>query len=393
MISQTTIQNWGKDLSEAGEDITLNALVEMRKIVNRMVDDPDYDGRRRWEEFTEKNSQKWENESIEIITGIVASGYWTGITLTDRELSATVQTPNAPMDGVPFDAEMAHRENMRLRQISGRGQKLSKRFPRHTKAYQVLESSYAGYVHKTFQPVIRSHRDVYRQVETRVLIREFREGGRKARHEIAQRAMSEFARRGISAITYADGRQVPIDVYSNMVARTAGQKSAMQASVNRLKERGYKFVRVNQYAGASDLCEPWQGGVYTIDGTSEKYKTLDEATFDGKTGLFHPNCGHSISAFIPGSSERKGPLTDDPDERRLLMRLGEADGNAYIYEQRQVQRMIENEIRKNKRILESAIDPDKRKQARKRLKNWNNRLTEHLQENKFLRRRRYATQI
>src|SRR5690606_37576968 len=51
----------------------------------------------------------------------------------------------------------------------------------------------------------------------------------------------------------------------------------------------------------SHNCRPWEGRVLSLSGATPGYPTLAEAQ---GSGLFHPSCTHSVSAYIPGLTER-----------------------------------------------------------------------------------------
>jgi len=120
---------------------------------------------------------------------------------------------------------------------------------------------------------------------------------------------------------------------------------------------------------------------------------MSSATFNGSTGLWHPNCGHAYSAFIPGTSEDLGRLSDDPTEQRILDEMGEAEGNRFIYEKRQLQRRYENAIRKAKRRKATALDKAERDRLQRLISQRQARIRELIDENPFLRRRYASEQI
>jgi hypothetical protein len=94
-------------------------------------------------------------------------------------------------------------------------------------------------------------------------------------------------------------------------------------------------------------------------------------------GLFHPNCRHSISAYLPGVTHL--PSGD----------LEDAEG----YEARQQQRAIERRIRQWKEQQAAALDDAGRQLAAKRVRAAQADLREHLAQNPALKRLRYREQI
>jgi len=90
------------------------------------------------------------------------------------------------------------------------------------------------------------------------------------------------------------------------------------------------------------------------------YPTLAEAQ---GSGLFHPSCTHSVSAYIPG-------LTERPKRAQLA--------NPGGYEIRQQQRYNERMIRKWKRREAAALTDEEREFARRKVREWQAIQQKHL---------------
>lgn len=89
------------------------------------------------------------------------------------------------------------------------------------------------------------------------------------------------------------------------------------AEVESLRKSGNKLVVCSSHADCSDLCRPYQGKVYSLDGTSGR--TKDGRSFSpledtiGPTKLFHKWCKHRISAYKKG--EMAPHLTREEQQR------------------------------------------------------------------------------
>lgn len=391
-INQNQFESWAKELTDQADQITLSALEEIRRITNRWIDDPDINFEERWQEFTDSNTTQWQDNSQKILISITIAGYKLGINNVDRELREALDSVNPADNTLPF-TQLFSDTSADISDISINAREALDDYPKHLQAYGAIESEATERLSRTFPRVLRSHNDIFREVQQQVITDAFQSATATTRREIAQDLMDEFGRNGITGITYRNGANVPISTYSELVARNAGQNAALQASANRLQERGYDLVRVNQYAGASNLCFPWQGGVYSLSGNSDQYPSMSEATFNGSTGLWHPNCGHSYSSYIPGTSEDLGRLTDDPAEQRILDEMGESKGNQFIYEKRQIQRRYENAIRKAKRRKAASLDESERERLEGLIRQRQKRIRELIDENTFLRRRYASEQI
>ncbi len=123
--------------------------------------------------------------------------------------------------------------------------------------------------------------------------------------------------------------------------------------VKRLKDEGVKLVMASSHADASDRCAPYQGRLYSLDGTSGtinniSYSPLEEALQgprgDGNGIINGYNCRHRLIEYTPGMKEPR-------DYDRATIRRE----NAITARQRS----YENEIRKLKiqeQLLRKAGD-------------------------------------
>jgi len=100
--------------------------------------------------------------------------------------------------------------------------------------------------------------------------------------------------------------------------------------------------------------------VLSLTGRTPGYPTVDQAR---AAGLFHPNCRHSLGAYIPGLTE---PMRQTRD----------AEG----YQERMQQRYMERQIRKWKLREAVALDDEARRQARAKVREWQARIRQFVAE-------------
>lgn len=131
--------------------------------------------------------------------------------------------------------------------------------------------------------------------------------------------------------------------YKVNVRNFAEMKTRYEANledVKRLKEDGVKLVWTSSHADASGRCEPYQGRLYSLDGTSgtingERYEPLSGALLgpkgDGNGIINGYNCRHRLIEYQPNSRAPKE--YDKEDVKRE---------NAINNRQRQYERDIRN---------------------------------------------------
>lgn len=118
----------------------------------------------------------------------------------------------------------------------------------------------------------------------------------ETRAQATVRMVADLQERGITAFVDKSGQQWSLSAYSEMVVRTESLEAVNGGMINRLAERGDDLVRVSQHADACPLCEPWEGEILSISGTSTEYAALDDARAEG---FEHPNCGHRLLPYNP----------------------------------------------------------------------------------------------
>lgn len=144
-------------------------------------------------------------------------------------------------------------------------------------------------------------------------------------------------------------------------------------------DRGVKLVIVSSHADCSERCAPWQGRVYSLDGTSgttsdgRKYVPLSDATDiytpngKWKNGLFGFNCRHYMVEYKPGY---QFPKVSPREEARQ-------------YKITQKQRYMERQVRHWRTEAEIAKGVDKKRYeyARAKAQHYNKRYIKYSHSN------------
>lgn len=206
--------------------------------------------------------------------------------------------------------------------------------------------------------ILRQTQDVYRNIIAQVADQAAL--GVATRIQTARRALEKFAGEGITGFVSRDNRHYEIRSYVEMATRTTLLNAQREGRINNIDN---DLIIINKLPNPSPLCEPYERKILSISGNSEQYPSLASAKANG---LFHPNCRHSFTAYIPGLTKINAPQeTDD-------------------YEETQEQRYLERQIRAWKR--REAVMEDKSK-ARNRITEYRNRLVDLTEEFDLVRKR------
>ncbi|GAA0638168.1 hypothetical protein GCM10010174_70020 [Kutzneria viridogrisea] len=237
--------------------------------------------------------------------------------------------------------------------------------------------------------ILRDVTDAYREVITAATARLVT--GAQTRRDAAQAAWRRLTDRGITGFTDRAGRRWQLSSYVEMATRTVTQRAAVAGQTDRLDALGVQLVVVSNAAQECKLCRPFEGKILALSGSAGRIEvqhatqddrtvtvnvvaTLDEAR---RQGLFHPNCRHSVSAYLPGLSRLPDKPTEDPEGDKA----------------RQQQRAIERKIRRHKVAQAAALDDEGHKAAGRKVAAAQAQLRDHLAAHPQLKRLRYREQI
>lgn len=156
----------------------------------------------------------------------------------------------------------------------------------------------------------------------------------------AQRTLNRTADRGLRTTRGNES----LTSFTKRSIRSALSQTALITYTSVMRENGHDLVVVSDEAAECSLCSVFEGKVLSIEGTTPRYPTIDMAR---ASGLFHPNCRHSVSAFgIDGREKDEGETGPEREE-------GEAQE---ARKREQLQRRVS-----------VALAPDTKRSARRRL--------------------------
>ena len=368
MITENTFERLSLEITDQSEEFILFALDQLRQIQETLIANPSASINERqalirlqnqWREFID-TAEDWADQELaeSYLRGIEKANSKGGV-LVAGAFSSTLLMPDLPSQP-----------------ISDTARRILADYPEHHSVYGVFRQAVDNALEATRFPIVRQQQDRIRQMITRASDTVYRDADIFTRRRLSQELMRRFSDEGMTGIVYRNGRRVQLDSYAEMVARSQTKNAFNQANFNRLQEYGQDLVVISVHYPCSDLCEPYQGGVFSISGQSAQYPSLEGAILDG---LFHSNCKHSSSGWSEGDP------TPDADIS--------ASRNEEMYKAQQKQRYNERNIKSWKRRQTTAVDPAEQAKAKSKVSEWQAKQRELINDNEFLRRSYNREQI
>lgn len=222
----------------------------------------------------------------------------------------------------------------------------------HAGAVNALASAYLGVITGALLQITRNADDIYKKVindatSSAIL-------GSKTRVQATQDAIDKFIKNGVGGFRDKRGRWWSLEAYTQMATRTLITQALNQGKVNRYTEMGNDLVIVSKHERSCDLCRPWQRKILSLSGKTQGYPTFDEAK---SAGLFHPNCGHTFTAYVEGltvANDAMGKRQWDKDHK--------------AYENQQKLRAMERRMRQLKLQEAKAVSPERKAKIQAQIK-------------------------
>lgn len=218
--------------------------------------------------------------------------------------------------------------------------------------------------------------------------------GAESRQQAIRDAIKDFNTKGIPAFVDKRGREWTPEAYVSMTLRSTAGNTATESLMARMDDRGLSLIQVSSHPGARPKCAKDQGKIFDrnngrgtttdLHGKEIPYYPWRESSYGEPDGLFGINCGHRGVPFIPGVSRQRYQPTKDEKE------------NEKLYKEMQVQRGIEREIRKQKRLCtlyDQIGDDEAFGEASVKLKEKEAQISQYIKQNKGLVRRKDREEV
>lgn len=164
---------------------------------------------------------------------------------------------------------------------------------------------------------------------------------------------------GILNVPDKNGRDIPLEVYSTMVARTTIREATNRAAIDAVIDVDGDLVRCSQHFTTCPVCAVYEDRVYSISGESAEYPPLNQVPgFKDGFSTIHPNCGHVFVPYFPDYDDDAEETKKRSNRPFELDKDGEKKVDRYFKAQNK--NADRNEDRKAYEKLMAKLPPDKK---------------------------------
>lgn len=217
--------------------------------------------------------------------------------------------------------------------------------------------------------------------------------GAESRTKAVRECIKQFNEKGIPAFVDKAGREWTPEAYVNMCMRNTAKNVADEVQSERCKEYGCNLIEISSHSGARPKCAKDQGKIFdlnnesgfTEDATGKKirYYPWKSSSYGEPDGILGINCGHHKYPFIPGVNiQTYFPIDEEENDK--------------LYEQTQVQRALERDVRKQKRecmLYDELGDTEAFEKSAVKLKAKEAKLKNYVDSNDNLHRKKDREQV
>lgn len=217
--------------------------------------------------------------------------------------------------------------------------------------------------------------------------------GAESRTQAVRSCIKQFNEKGIPAFVDKAGREWTPEAYVNMCMRNTAKNVADEVQSERCKEYGCNLIEISSHSGARPKCAKDQskifdlnnGSGYTEDARGKKirYYPWNSSSYGEPDGILGINCRHHKHPFVPGVNIKTYFPVDKEENDKL-------------YEQTQVQRALERDVRRQKRecmLYDELGDTEAFEKAAVKLKSKEAKLNNYVDRNDNLHRRKDREQV
>ncbi|MGL5718853.1 MAG: phage minor capsid protein [Paraclostridium sp.] len=167
----------------------------------------------------------------------------------------------------------------------------------HKEAIQTITENLVQNFADVNNMVGRQIDDVLREIGLDKASNKFASGQtlKQMQKEVREKLLNE----NILGIVRKDGKIIPYTVYAELLCRSITAEAQNTSVLNVAKEYKKDLLKMSHHNSACEVCQKYEGKIYSISGKDERYPYLKSIPgFRKGYNNLHPRCRHSFSIFI-----------------------------------------------------------------------------------------------
>ena len=246
-------------------------------------------------------------------------------------------------------------------------------------AVYALAAEQVGRFSQIHRGILRRTDDIWRAINAEVT--GMTVTGTMTVKEAAQRSFTRMTREGLGFFVDRSGRKWGLDTYAEMAVRTSTHQALRMGHTETMQQYGVDLVVISSHANPAEVCAPYENKILSLTGKfpngrqriGDQIFTVTASMAEAEAaGLYHPHCGHSHFAYVPGYTKLDPTIETTYDEAG--------------YKATQKQRYYERQIRKSKQMESAATTDQALLEAKRRKSAYQAKLRDHISEHDLKRR-------
>lgn len=185
----------------------------------------------------------------------------------------------------------------------------------HKEAIELIAENIVNSLNQVTSLVGRQIEDKIREIGLNSAANKFATGNtiKQMQKELVNSLIDE----GLTGIKDKLGRNIPISVYAETLARSIVAETQNTCIKNVAKENGHDLVKMTSHSGACPVCAPYEGRVYSLSGKDKRFPYIKNVPgYSAGYNNIHPRCSHRISVWVEkyGDTEKEIKNSNKPFE-------------------------------------------------------------------------------
>lgn len=167
----------------------------------------------------------------------------------------------------------------------------------HKEAIELIAENIVSSLNEAVNLVGRQVEDKIREIGLKDASMKFATGNtiKQMQKELVNSLIDE----GLTGIKDKLGRNIPISVYAETLARSIVAETQNTCVMNTAKEYNNDLVKMSQHNGCCPVCATYEGRVFSISGKDTRFPSLSTIPgFNKGYNNLHPKCKHRLSNYI-----------------------------------------------------------------------------------------------